>query len=163
MSIPNHGHVQWLPRRPLVTTRTHEAFTFALRRAERLGHDDVTDEHVVLGILEEGHGIAVAVLHHLGVPLDTLTRELEAELPPVGTPRTPASKLSWTRSIERVLEGAVVESRELGTEYYGAEHVLLGILRDPSSATSRVLARHGVAYEDVRREMERVRAMQPGA
>ena len=152
-----------LPRRPLVTTRAHEVFTLALRRAERLGHEDVTDVHVALGMIEEGRSIAAALLHHRGVPLDVLARELEAELPPASPPTPPRSELPWTLGIERVLAGAVVESRELGTEYYGVEHLLLALLRDEVSAPARVLAKHGVAYEDMRREMRRILDTQPGA
>jgi hypothetical protein len=160
--MPDHSHIQTLPRRDYVTTRTHEVFVLALRRAERLGHDDVTAVHILLGMLEEGHGIALGALHYGGVPLHTLRRELEAELPPAGLPRDPATKLSWTRGIEQVLEGAVVESRELGKEHYGTEHVLLAILRDPTSVPARVLAKYGAGYADVHSMVERIMNAKPG-
>jgi hypothetical protein len=70
MTTPDAHHVQTLPRRPYVTTRTLEVFALALRLAERLGHEDVTEIHIVLGMLQEGRGMGVAVLHSRGVSLD---------------------------------------------------------------------------------------------
>jgi ATP-dependent Clp protease ATP-binding subunit ClpA len=163
MLRPDHHRVQSLPRRPYVTTRTHEVFALALRLAERLGHGDVTDVHIALGLLQEGRGIAVAILHSRGVPLDALARELEAELPPAGAPRPPAAELSWTPGVEQVLVGAVAESREFGVEYHGCEHVLLALLRDPASAPARVLAGHGLVYDEARSELTRIQSARPGA
>jgi ATP-dependent Clp protease ATP-binding subunit ClpA len=148
---PRLGLVEGLPRRPLVTTRTHEVFALALRLAERLGHDDVTGVHIALGLFREGRNVALGVLHRCGAPLDALERELEAELPPHAPAHPPAGELSWTPGIEQVLAAAMLESRELGTTYYGCEHLLLALARDGTSAPARVLARHGVGYEDARR------------
>jgi ATP-dependent Clp protease ATP-binding subunit ClpA len=163
MSTPEHPHVQSLPRRQWVTTRTHQVFALALRRAERLGHDDVTPVHIALGMLEEGHGAALAALHFRGVPLDALKDALEAELPPAGTPRQPAEVLSWSPEVERVLAGAIAEARQFGHDHQGTEHVLLAFLRDPTSAPARIVARNGVTYDDVRKELERIFNVRPGA
>jgi ATP-dependent Clp protease ATP-binding subunit ClpA len=138
-------------------------FAYALRRAERLGHEDATDVHIALGMIQEGRSVAAAILHHRGVPFDVLERELEAELPPVADARPHRDELAWSAGIERALGGAMVESRELGTEYYGVEHVMLALLRDAASPPARVLAKHGVAYEDMRSELERVRNTPPSA
>ena len=62
-----------------------------------------------------------------------------------------------------MLTGAIAEARELGTEHYGTEHVLLAMLRDTTSAPARALARHGVAYHHVRSDMEQVLHARPGA
>jgi ATP-dependent Clp protease ATP-binding subunit ClpC len=161
MTAPNHSHVQSLPRRPYVTTRTHEVFALALRRAERLGHDDVTAVHIALGLFDEGQNLALAALHFRGVPLDVVARQLEAELPPASTPRLPAEMLSWTPGIEAVLEDTIAESRAFGVEHQGCEHLLLALLRDPASATARVLARHGVGYDEARAEVVRIFDAQP--
>jgi ATP-dependent Clp protease ATP-binding subunit ClpC len=148
-------------RRPYVTTRTHEVFAIAHDLADRLGHDDVTPVHVSLGLVREGRSIAASILHSRGVPLDALERELEAHLPPTGEPRVPAHERSWTRSDERMLEQATVEARELGTEFFGCEHVLLAFLRDPTSAPAQVLAQHGVRFNDARTEVLRVYNARP--
>lgn len=150
-----------MPRRPYVTTRTHEVFAIAHDLAERLGHDDVTPVHIALGLIREGRSVAVGALFNRGVPLDVLDRELEAHLPPPGTPRVPARERSWTPSDERVLEQATVEARELGKEYFGCEHVLLAFLRDATSAPAQVLAHHGVRFDDARTEVLRIYNARP--
>lgn len=144
-----------MSRRLYVTTRTHEVLAIAHDLADNLGHDDVTPVHVALGLIREGRSIAAAILHGRGVPLDILERELEAHLPPPGVPRVPERQRSWTRSDEHLLEQATVEARELGTEFFGCEHVLLALLRDPTSAPAQVLAQHGVRFDDARTEVLR--------
>ena len=148
-------------RRPYVTTRTHEVFAIAHDLADQRGHDDVTPVHISLGLVREGRSIAAQILHGRGVPLDVLQRELEAHLPPAGAPRSPPREHAWTASDEGVLEQAAVEGRELGAEFVGCEHVLLAFLRDPTSAPARVLAQHGVAFDDARTEVLRAYNARP--
>src|SRR5688572_23919993 len=142
-----------MPRRPYVTTRTHEVFAIAHDLAERLGHDDVTPVHIALGLIREGRSVAAAAILSRGVQLDVLERELEAHLSPPEAPRVPPAERSWTPSDECVLERATVEARELGTEFFGCEHVLLAFLRDATSTPAQVLARHGIRFEDARTEV----------
>ncbi len=151
-----------MPRRPYVTTRTHEVFAIAHDLADRLGHDDVTPVHVALGLISEGQNIAAQILlFSRGVPRDVLERELEGHLPPPGAPRPPAHPRSWTSSDERMLEQATVEARELGHEYFGCEHVLLAFLRDATSVPAQVLAQHGVHFDDFRTEVLRIYNRRP--
>ncbi len=151
-----------MPRRPYVTTRTHEVFAIAHDLADRLGHDDVTPVHVALGLISEGQNMAAQILlFSRGVPRDVLERELEGYLPPPGAPRPPAQPRSWTSSDERMLEQATVEARELGTEYFGCEHVLLAFLRDATSVPAQVLAQHGVHFDDFRTEVLRIYNRRP--
>ena len=154
-----------MPRRPYLTSRAHAAFSLAYDLADERGHEVVTPVHVTLGILREGRSVAVELLYRGGVPLDVLQRELEESLPPARAPRTPAGARSWAASDERLLEQARVEADELGTEYYGCEHLLLAILRDPAGIPARVLERHGAAYDVARSEalhVFRTRPYSPG-
>ena len=144
-----------MPTRPYLTTRTHKVFAIAHDLADGLGHDDVTPVHVSLGLLREGMSIAILVLHNRGVPLDAFKRELEAHLPASGEPRIPADERSWTLSDERMIDQTIVEARELGTEFFGCEHLLLAFLRDESSVPAQLLAKHGVRYDDARTEVLR--------
>ena len=89
-----------MPRRPYVTTRTHEVFALAHDLADQLGHDDVTPVHIALGLVRKGPNVAIGALFNRGVPLDALERDLEARLPPSGTPRAPARERSWTPSVQ---------------------------------------------------------------
>ena len=152
-----------MPRRPYLTTRAHEAFALAHDLADRRGHEVLTPAHLALGVLQDGRGIVAHLLAVRGVPLDALARELEAELPAPGAPRSPPSARRWTPDDERFVEQAVREARELGTEYYGCEHLLLALLRDPAGAPARALARHGIRFEDLRAELLRALPPRPEA
>ena len=116
----------------------------------------MTATHVLLGVIQEGRNVAVGALNNRGVPLDALARDLEALLPPPGTPRAAANVGAWTPADERLLAQAQDEARELRTEFFACEHVLLALLRDADGPPSRVLARHGVGYDDVRAEVARL-------
>jgi ATP-dependent Clp protease ATP-binding subunit ClpC len=150
-----------LPRRPLLTTRAHNALALAHRLAEGLGHDDVTPIHIALGVLREGRSVAVVVLFNRGVPLDALERDLEAHLPLPETASTLARERSWSPGDEQMIDRARVEARELGTEFFGCEHLLLALLRDETGAPAQVLARHGVHFDDARAEVMRIYNARP--
>jgi ATP-dependent Clp protease ATP-binding subunit ClpC len=147
--------------RPYVTTRTHEVFATAHDLADRLGHDEVTAVHIALGLINDRRNIAAQILYGRGVPLDVLEPELEARLPRPGAPRVPPPTHPWTNSDENVLEQASVAGRELGAEYIGCEHLLLGFLRDPATAPAQVLAQHGVFFEDALAEVLRAYNRRP--
>ncbi len=146
-----------LPRRGAITTRTLDVFESAFDLAEDMGHADVSPLHVAIGLIREGEGIAAAVLAG-AAPLDALVREFEALLPARGAPRVPERDLCWTRGLERVLDQAQAESRALGHDFQGTEHVLLALLEEADSAPSLVLTRHGLTYEAARAEIQRVLA-----
>ena len=151
-----------MPVRPYVTTRTREVFAMAHDLADRLGHDDVTPAHVTLGLIREGMNIAAQILlYGRRVPRDVIEREIEAHLPPPGAPRPPTSSHSWTASDERMLEQATVEARELRTEHFGCEHILLAFLRDTTGVPAQLLANHGVHFDDFRAEVLRIYNRKP--
>jgi ATP-dependent Clp protease ATP-binding subunit ClpC len=149
-----------MPSRPFLTTRAHQAFSIAHDLAERLGHEDITPAHVALGVVREGRSVAVAVLVNRGVALAALERELEALLPPPGRPREVAVERVWTPSDEPLIEKARMEARELRTEFFGCEHLLLALLRN-EGAVAEVLARHGVHLTDARTEILRIYDTRP--
>ena len=148
-------------RRALLTSRAHDAFSHAHDLADRLGHDELTSTHIALGVLREGRNPAVGALFNLGVPLEDFARELEAHLPPSGTARTPIAERSWTFDDEQIIERARLEARELGTEFFACEHLLLALLRDRRSTPAQLLARHGVRFDDVRAEIKRIYTARP--
>lgn len=145
-----------MPRRGYLTTRAHEVLELAHDLADRRGDADLTPTHVALGLLREGRGIPVHVLSARGVPLDMLAEELTATLPPPRTPRAVPAIRGWTPADEEVVAQATREARELGTEFYGAEHLLLALLRDSTSVPARLLARHGIGYDEARADVHRV-------
>lgn len=152
-----------MPRRPYLTTRAHEVFALAHDVAEQRGDVALTAAHLALGLLRERQGIPTYVLSARGVPLDVLGEELTATLPPSGSPRAAPAVRSWTPEDEVFVAQAIREASELGTEFYGAEHLLLALLRDPEGVVARVLAPHGVGYADVRADVRHVLFSQPDA
>ena len=145
-----------MPTRFHVTMRTHEVFAIAHDLANRLGRTEVTPLLLLLAIVREGRSPAVVVLHNLQVRLDTLERELEAELPAPAIAPVPAHEFSWTASDERMLERAESEAGELGHSYQGCEHLLLAFLRDEASTPAKLLAPHGIRFANARAEVLRV-------
>jgi len=146
-----------MPRRALVTTRTCEVFGAAHALADQLGHEDTTPLHVALCLLQEGMNMAAQILlYSCQLPRDIFHGELEAQLPPSRAPRAPGYALDWSTSDEHMLGLAAVEARELGSVYFGCEHLLLAFLRDSSSGPARVLAAHGVSFDRVRQDVQSI-------
>jgi ATP-dependent Clp protease ATP-binding subunit ClpA len=145
-----------MPTRLGVTMRTQKVFAIAHDLADRFGCTEVTQLQLLLAIVREGQSPAVVVLYNLKVRLDTLERELEAELPAPQNVPVAAHELTWTAGDEEMLERAEREARELGHPYQGCEHLLLAFLRDDPSTPAKVLARHGIRFDNARAEVLRV-------
>lgn len=116
--------------------------------ARRLGHNFVGTEQILLGLIGEGNGVAAKVLHSLGITLKEAREEIEkiigrgSGFVAVEIPFTPRSK--------RVLELSLEESRSLGRDYVGTEHLLLGLIRDGEGVAAKVLLNMGVESTEVR-------------
>ena len=149
--MPIHPH-------PHLTERARDVLARAHDLADRRGDADLTAAHVALGLLAEGQSVAVYVLSARGVPLNALARELTAALPAPGPPRAAPAIRGWTPADEAFAAQARREASELDTPYYGAEHLLLALLRDRTAAAAQVLARFGVGFEDAREDVRRVLA-----
>ncbi len=145
-----------MPPRPYLTERAHEVLALAHDLADRRGDATLTPAHVALGLLEEGQSVAVYVLAARGVPLEALARDLAAELPASGTPRAIPAVRGWTPEDEAFFAQAMRAAREMDTPFYGAEHLLLALLRDRTGGPAQVLARHGIGFEDARADVRRV-------
>ena len=112
------------------TDRARKVVSHARQEAERLGCDFIGTEHILLGIVKEGSGVAANALENLGVDLEKLRLEVERNIiPPVGSGTT-ASSLPFTPKAKKVLQLAVEEAKNLGHNYIGTEHLLLGVLRE---------------------------------
>ncbi len=124
------------------TEKAERAFAFAQESAMALGHNYVGTEHILLGLVREGTGIAARVLQNQGITPEKVTKEIEALIgkgeeinrQPVGL--TPRSK--------RVVELSFAEARKLGHNYIGTEHLLLGIMKEGDSIAARILMNLGV-------------------
>jgi ATP-dependent Clp protease ATP-binding subunit ClpC len=130
-----------------LTSRTYVSLAIARGIAAANGHTDLTGVHIALGILREAENPAVAALHHGGVTLSGLRRDLEAALPPRGHPRGGEFALPATPGEREIMDVALGEARSRNVEYVANEHLLLALLRDPDSVVGQVFSRHGVAYD----------------
>ena len=136
--------------------RVGKILQLAREEAARLRHDHVGTEHILLGLVREGEGVAAAVLTNLNVDLEELERSIEQRVAQGGAPRVARPDLPYTRGAKKVLELAMAETRELDHSYVGSEHLLLGLLREGDGIAAEVLTDLGVTLEEVRGETLRL-------
>ena len=108
-------------------------------------------EHVLLGLIRDGEGIATAVLQRLGLRLETVKAEVERAL--AGFPKTLTfGEVPFTPQAKRVLELSIEEARQLGHNYIGTEHLLLGLMKEGQSIAAKILESLGARLDEVRQE-----------
>ncbi len=125
------------------TERARKVIILAREEAIRLGHNFVGTEHLLLGLVREGDGLATAILKKLNVNLTTLKGEVE-KIVSVGSQVSPAGEVPFTPQAKKVLEYAISEARSMGHNYIGTEHLLLGLIREGEGIASLVLRDFGV-------------------
>jgi ATP-dependent Clp protease ATP-binding subunit ClpC len=136
------------------TKRARRVLTLAQEEAQRLNHNYIGTEHLLLGLVREDNGVAVRVLRELGVEPKQIRERIERT---VGRgQRAMYGKLSLTPRTKRVIELAVDEARRLGHHYIGTEHLLLGLVREGEGVAVDVLKGLGISLEKVRSQTARV-------
>src|SRR5204862_3866689 len=134
------------------TDRARKVMQLANQEAQRLNHEYIGTEHILLGLVKEGSGVAANVLKNLDVDLRKIRLEVEKLVqssPEVGTP----GKLPQTPRAKKVIEYSIEEARNLNHNYVGTEHLLLGLLREQEGVAAQVLMNLGLRLEDVREEV----------
>src|SRR6266542_334418 len=124
----------------------------ANQEAQRLYHEYIGTEHILLGLVKEGSGVAANVLKNLDIDLLKIRFEVEKLVqssPEVGTP----GKLPQTPRAKKVIEYSIEEARNFNHNYVGTEHLLLGLLREQEGVAAQVLMNLGLRLEDVREEV----------
>ncbi|MFH0910014.1 MAG: ATP-dependent Clp protease ATP-binding subunit [Planctomycetota bacterium] len=145
------------------TKRAHEVIRLARGEAERLGHEFIGTEHLLLGLVKEGSGVAANVLENLNVDLEKVRLEVEKYVTANSGTMTSSSTLPFTPRAKKVLEFAMEEARNLEHNYVGTEHLLLGLLREKEGMAAQVLLNLNVKLEEVRAEvMDLLGAEPPG-
>jgi ATP-dependent Clp protease ATP-binding subunit ClpC len=124
----------------------------ANEQARRLRHPCIGTEHILLGLVEEGSGVAANVLKNLDVDLRKIAVEVDKVLLP-GPDKMTARKLPQTPRAKRVIELAMEEARSLHHNYVGTEHLLLGLIREEEGVAAQVMISLGLKLEDVRNEI----------
>jgi ATP-dependent Clp protease ATP-binding subunit ClpC len=138
------------------TDRARRVVVEAQGEARALGHDYIGTEHLLLGLIHEGHGLAAGVLDSLGVDAEGL-RERVVGI--VGTGQhAVAAHIPFTPQAKQVLRLALSESLQLGHNYIGTEHLLLGLMQEKDGVAAQVLADAGADLGRVRAEVVRLLA-----
>ncbi|NNF28587.1 MAG: ATP-dependent Clp protease ATP-binding subunit [Gemmatimonadetes bacterium] len=137
------------------TDRVRKVLAMAREEAIRLQHDYVGTEHILLGLIREGEGVAAAVLTNLSVDLDQIHERVEESVRK-GKATIALGELPYTSRAKKVLEFAMAEARELNHSYVGTEHLLLGLLREEKGIAAQVLNSLGVTLEEARAETLKV-------
>jgi ATP-dependent Clp protease ATP-binding subunit ClpC len=134
------------------TDRARKVMQLANQEAQRFNHEYVGTEHVLLGLVKEGSGVAANVLKNLDVDLRKIRLEVE-KIVQSGPEMVTMGKLPQTPRAKKVFEYAIEEARNLNHNYVGTEHLLLGLLREQEGVAAQVLMNLGLKLEDVREEV----------
>ena len=140
------------------TDRVRKSLALAREEAARLGHEYVGSEHILLGLMREGGGVASSALAELDIKPETVRQRVEEAVKKGTAPRKDNPELPYTSRAKKVLELAMTEARDLGHGYVGSEHLLLGILREETGTGATVLVALGVTLERAREVIRRVLA-----
>ena len=144
------------------TERARKVIILAKEEARRFNHDYIGTEHILLGLIREGEGVAAAVLEKMGLDLQTIRLEVEKVVQPGPTTQI-LGDIPFTPRAKKALELAAEEARSLGHNYIGTEHILLGLIREGESVASQVLLNLGLDLDRVRNEVLNVLgAVTPG-
>jgi ATP-dependent Clp protease ATP-binding subunit ClpC len=144
------------------TERARKVIILAKEEARRFNHDYIGTEHILLGLIREGEGVAAAVLEKMGVSLENIRLEIEKLVQPGPTTQI-IGDIPFTPRAKKALELAAEEARSLGHNYIGTEHILLGLIREGEGIASQVLLNLGLDLNTVRNEvMELLGSALPG-
>jgi ATP-dependent Clp protease ATP-binding subunit ClpC len=142
------------------TDRARKVMGLARQEAQRFNHDYIGTEHILLGLVQEGSGVAASVLKNLDIDLRKIRQEVE-KLVSNGTSMVTMGQLPFTPRAKKVLELSLEEASNLGHTYIGTEHLLLGLIRENEGIAAQVLRNLKVRLEDVRDEVLELLGAEP--
>ncbi|OZI10608.1 ATP-dependent Clp protease ATP-binding subunit ClpC [Bacillaceae bacterium SAS-127] len=132
------------------TERAQKVLALAQDEAIRLGHSNIGTEHILLGLVREGEGIAAKALYGLGLSSEKIQQEVEKL---IGRGEGSAQTVHYTPRAKKVTELSMDEARKLGHSYVGTEHILLGLIREGEGVAARVLSNLGVSLNKARQQV----------
>jgi hypothetical protein len=130
------------------TDRARRVVVLAQEEARLLNHNHIGTEHILLGLIHEGEGIAYLALTELGISLDAVRAQVEAEIGQGS--EAPGGHIPFTPRAKKVLELSLREALQLGHNYIGTEHILLGLIREGEGVAAQVLVGLGAGLDRVR-------------
>jgi len=134
------------------TDRAKKVMNLARQEAQRFNHEYLGTEHILLGLVQEGSGVAANVLKNMGIDLNKIRTEVE-KIVKTGPSMVTMGQLPFTPRAKKVLELSMEEAGNLGHNYIGTEHLLLGLIKENEGIAAQVLINLGVKLEDVREEV----------
>ncbi len=134
------------------TPRAQQVLALARKEADRFNHNFVGTEHLLLGLIKLGQGVAVNVLQKMGLDLETVRMEVEKQVG-TGPDQKMIGNIPYTPRVKKVLALAAKEAKNLNHTYVGTEHILLGLLREGDGVAARVLKNLDVDIEQTRQEI----------
>ncbi|MDQ0215682.1 ATP-dependent Clp protease ATP-binding subunit ClpC [Oikeobacillus pervagus] len=132
------------------TERAQKVLALAQEEALRLGHSNIGTEHILLGLVREGEGIAAKALYGLGLGAEKIQTEVENL---IGKGSGSTQTIHYTPRAKKVIELSMDEARKLGHSYVGTEHILLGLIREGEGVAARVLNNLGVSLNKARQQV----------
>ncbi|MDQ0233016.1 ATP-dependent protease ATP-binding subunit ClpC [Metabacillus malikii] len=132
------------------TERAQKVLALAQEEAVRLGHNNIGTEHILLGLVSEGEGIAAKALIALGLGPEKIQKEVEGL---IGKGQDASQTIHYTPRAKKVIELSMDEARKLGHSYVGTEHILLGLIREGEGVAARVLNNLGVSLNKARQQV----------
>ncbi|RDU34881.1 ATP-dependent Clp protease ATP-binding subunit ClpC [Neobacillus piezotolerans] len=132
------------------TERAQKVLALAQEEAIRLGHNNIGTEHILLGLVREGDGIAAKALYGLGLGAEKIQNEVETL---IGRGQEVPQTIHYTPRAKKVIELSMDEARKLGHSYVGTEHILLGLIREGEGVAARVLNNLGVSLNKARQQV----------
>lgn len=132
------------------TERAQKVLALAQEEALRLGHNNIGTEHILLGLVREGEGIAAKALQALGLGSEKIQKEVESL---IGRGQEMSQTIHYTPRAKKVIELSMDEARKLGHSYVGTEHILLGLIREGEGVAARVLNNLGVSLNKARQQV----------
>ncbi|SFF01142.1 ATP-dependent protease ATP-binding subunit ClpC [Alteribacillus iranensis] len=132
------------------TERAQKVLALAQEEAIRLGHNNIGTEHILLGLIREGEGIAAKALQALNLGSEQIQKEVEAL---IGSSQEGSKTIHYTPRAKKVIELSMDEARKLGHSYVGTEHILLGLIREGEGVAARVLNNLGVSLNKARQQV----------
>ncbi|MBK8978525.1 MAG: ATP-dependent Clp protease ATP-binding subunit [Planctomycetes bacterium] len=134
------------------TDRAKKVMSFARQEAQKFNHEYIGTEHILLGLVQEGSGVAANVLKNMNIDLEKVRHEVE-KIVKTGPSMVTMGQLPFTPRAKKVLELSMEEASQLSHNYIGTEHLLLGLIKENEGIAAQVLMNLGVKLEEVREEV----------
>ncbi|NQS96980.1 MAG: ATP-dependent Clp protease ATP-binding subunit [candidate division Zixibacteria bacterium] len=135
--------------------RVQQVIQYSREEAIRLGHDFIGTEHILLGLIRLGEGLAIQILQNLNADLDEIRETIEEMVEP-SNPIAKLGNIPFTKRAEKVLKISYIEGKNYSSEIIGTEHLLLSLVKDEDGMASQVLAGFNVSYENAKGELDNI-------